>query len=347
MERRPPHDRPRPGQGGPPPRRPQHSQAAMPLTPFGPPPKPELFPPPPKPKRTADPIAKPGTSHVAEEELRIDAERVEVRAARKQVAAVPRQRRKRLLDEPALNPTDICRVLFSDDDMVVVDKTAGFPVNPGGAFAQRSVVRSLHAQGFDPVFPINLLDAEASGLVLFSRSAAAAKALRWNWRSSLCVRTYMTVVQGDIQGTAGRISHAIGAVATSTGLRHKTLTVEEGGRSAITEWKLLSRARGMSRLELTLKSGRCHQARIHLAAIGHPVVGDRLHGRNVGEVPIDALIDIPGKHLDGNGVPRGQIALHFYRIVMPHPITQQPMRWTAPVPRTMLALMPGPWIVPD
>lgn len=315
----------------------------MPLMPFGPPPKPELFPPPPKPERKAEPVAKPGTSHVAEEEQRIDAERSELRASRKQVAAVPRQRRKRNHEEPHHNPTDICRVLYSDSEMVVVDKSAGYPVNPTGAFVQRSVVRSLHAQGFDPVFPINLLDAEASGLVLFSRSAAAAKALRWNWRSALCVRTYVAVVQGDIPGTKGRISHAIGAVSTGTGLRHQTLTVEEGGRSAITEWKLLSRARGMSRLELTMKSGRCHQARIHLAALGHPVVGDRLHGRSLGEVPLDALVDIPGKHLDGNGLPRGQIALHFYRIAMPHPITQQPMRWTAPVPRSMVALMPGPW----
>lgn len=346
MERRPPFDR---GRSGPGPRRPQH-QIGAPLqqtSPFGPPPKPELIPPPPKPERKPDPIAKPGTSHVQEEVERLDAERTKMRASRAQVVPVPRKKRGKPAVEPPCAPTEVCRILFADEHLVVVDKSGGFPVTPTGAFHKRSVLMALRAQGIETAFPINLLDAEASGLVLLSRTAEAAQALRWNWRSKLCVRTYIAIVQGDIQGIKGRISHAIGAVSSSGGMRHRTLAVEEGGRAAVTDWKLQARSRGMSRLELNVKSSRCHQVRIHLAAIGHPVIGDRIHGRNVGEVPLEALVELPSKYQEGPVFPNGQIALHFFRVSMPHPVTQQEVRWQAPLPRAMTALMPGVWVMED
>lgn len=355
MERRRPGDRSTTGDRGRgpdptgPTGGPANRRSAPPMhVPLGPlPSKPDIPPPPPKPKRPPPAIAPPGTSNVRAEEQRLQVERAQ-RTARPRVEPLPPQpatQRRKPRREPDVAPTDICRVIFSDSSLVVVDKAPGFPVNPSGPFHQRSVIMALKAQGFDPCFPINLLDTEASGLVVLSRSPDAAKALRWNWRSELCERTYVAIVRGDIPGGRGRISLAIGAVRQGQRMLHKVMAIEEGGRAATTEWRLQARGRGYSRLLCKLRSGRCHQIRIHLAAMGFPVVNERLYSRTDVEVPLEALVDLPGRVDETPTLPAHQIGLHCQKIVLPHPITQQTMEWQAPLPRALTALMPGAWVV--
>ena len=320
---------------------------AMPLVPLGPPPKPDVPPRPPKEPRKAQPIAVAGTSNVralAEQEA---LERDDIRARRRAEALPPPppRKRKNRSKEPPVAPTSLCRIVHVDDDLVVVDKAPGVPVAPMGSFRERSVVRALHAMGYPTVYPINLLDAEASGLVVFSRSEQAAHALRWNWRSSLCVRTYVAVAMGDIPGNKGKISVAIGAVRQGLSIRHQALPVEQGGRPATTEWQLLARGRGMTRVQIEVKQGRCHQIRIHFATMGFPLVGDKQYGRGFNDVPLETLLDMPGKHSEVPGLPQGQIALHCSRITMPHPTNGQAMDWRVSVPRRLVALMPGAWTV--
>ena len=320
---------------------------SMPLIPLGPPGRLEVPQQPPKPARVNDPIAVPGTSNVRAQEALDQQERLEMRARRRAETLPPpvARKRKKPAKEPVVAPTALCRIVHVDDDLVVVDKAAGVPVTPSGAFRERSVVRALHAMGYPIVFPINLLDAEASGLVVLSRSEQAAHALRWNWRSSLCVRTYIAVAMGDIPGNKGKISVAIGAVRHGAAIRHQALPVEQGGRPASTEWQLQARGRGMTRVLLVVKQGRCHQIRIHFAAIGFPLVGDKQYGRGFNDVPLEALLDMPGKKGEVPSMPSGQIALHCSRIVMPHPTNGQTMDWHCSVPRRLMALMPGAWTV--
>lgn len=355
MERRRPGDRITPGDRGrgPGPAAPpgasggRRSSPSLPM-PLGPlPSKPDLPPPPPKPVRPPPAIAPPGSSNVRAEEERQRAERHQGTARRRVEpppphSAAPRKKPRR---EPEVAPHEVCRVVFADDWVVVVDKAAGYPVNPSGPFHQRSVVLALQAQGYAPCFPIHLLDAEASGLVVLSRSPEAAKALRWNWRSELCERSYVAIVRGDIPGGRGRISLAIGAARQGHRTLHKVMAVEEGGRAATTEWRLQARGRGYSRLLCKVRSGRCHQIRIHLAAMGFPVVNERLYSRNEGQVPLEALVDLPGRVDETPTLPPHQIGLHCQRIVLPHPMTQQVMEWQAPLPRALTALMPGAWVV--
>ncbi|MFZ4578452.1 MAG: RluA family pseudouridine synthase [Myxococcota bacterium] len=247
--------------------------------------------------------------------------------------------------EPSVPAEDIYTIVYTDADLLVVNKSAGFPVVPSGAFHRRSVLVALSEQGMGNLYPISLLDPEATGLVLLSRSEAAAQALRWNWRSNLCERQYLAVAQGDIAGARGRITLTIGAVRNGRTTKHQVLPLELGGRPAVTTWKLLARGRGLSRLLVTLQGGRCHQIRIHLAAIGFPIVNDRAYALQSTEVPLAALLDTPQKHHDASTLPPHQIALHCARVRMPHPITNQPMELTAPVPRILLDLMPGAWVV--
>ncbi|MSQ82170.1 MAG: RluA family pseudouridine synthase [Myxococcales bacterium] len=328
-----------PGSGGM--RRPGDSLASMPLIPLGPPGKPDIPPPPPKPVRVPDPIAQPGTSHVRQEEERQALEREQGKQRRREevLPVVARKRKGKLDKEPKLSANQICRIVHVDDAVIVVDKMAGVPVAPARGFRQRSVVHALHTLGYLTVYPISLLDMEASGLVLFSRSESAAQALRWNWRSRLCVRNYVAVLTGDLTGNKGKISVATGAVPHGTSIRHQALPVESGGRTGTTEWQLLGRGRGMTRVLCSLHTGRCHQIRIHFATIGYPVVGDKVYGAVHNEVPLEVLIDLPGRRSEGPKIAQGTVALHCSRIRMPHPTSQQPMDWQAPVPRRLTALM--------
>lgn len=316
-----------------------------PVLPFG---KPDLPPPPPKPERVADPIAEPGTSSVREEEAAQAQMREEARQRRRdavQHAPIARRKNKANANEPRLALKQICRIVHVDEDLIVVDKLAGVPVAPSRGYHRRSVIHALHQMGYPVVYPASLLDMEASGLVVFSRSEEAAQALRWNWRSRLCLRQYVVVVQGDLPGSHGKIAVASGAVREGNAVRHQALPVEAGGRTGTTEWKLLARGRGMTRLHCTIKSGRCHQIRIHFAAIGYPLVGDKVYGAVHNEMPLEALIEAPGKYNDSPHLAQGTVALHCCRIQIPHPTTQQPMDWQAPVPRRITSLMPGAWTV--
>ncbi|MCO4761021.1 MAG: RluA family pseudouridine synthase [Myxococcales bacterium] len=257
-------------------------------------------------------------------------------------ASKPRGRKRHR--EPNVAPADICGVVFCDQHLVAVDKHAGFPVLPSGAHRERSVIKALAAMGMGQVFPVNQLDREATGLVLLSRSESAAKALRWNWRSNLCKREFIAVAQGDVTGARGRITLPIGTVKEGGRIRRQV--VEDGGRSAVTHWRLLARGRGMSRMLITLNQGRCHQIRIHLAAIGHPVVNERLYLDRTTEIPLAALVDMPDvRKKDIRKMPSHQIGLHSYRVHIPHPMTNEALTLEAPIPRALTDLMPGAWVV--
>jgi 23S rRNA pseudouridine1911/1915/1917 synthase len=256
----------------------------------------------------------------------------------------PSKRNKR---EPVVAPADICSVMYCDDDVVAACKAPGFPVVPTGQYHRRSVQMALAELGFSGLFPVNLLDREASGLVLFSRTEAAAKSLRWNWRSDACERQFIAVVEGGITGARGRISLPIG-VPRGKGKgrqRRQVVPVDQGGRSANTKWKLLARGHGKSRLLVTLNAGRSHQIRIHLAAIGHPVVNERTYIVRTTEMPLNAMVEGSERNEEVRDLPNYQIGLHCLRIRIPHPSSNEPMDFKAPVPRALLDLMPGAWVV--
>ncbi len=294
-------------------------------------------------------------SHPGQDSQRLDPAHALERASARRPATKPKpkpliktaptsaDRRKRA--EPDVPLATICRIVHMDEYLIVVNKNAGFPVVPSGPFQKRSVLLALAAAGHGPLFPVHLLDPEATGLLLLSRTELAAQALRWNWRSSLCTREFIAVLQGDIAGGRGRITRAIGALQVGDHIRHDVVPGDQGGRNAVTSWCLLARGKGMARVRVTLHAGRCRQIRAHFAAIGYPIVGDRNYARARTDVPLGALVDLPTKYKEIENLPRNQIALHCSRIELPHPATQEMTVWQAPIPRAILALMPGAWIV--
>ena len=259
-------------------------------------------------------------------------------------AAAPRKPTTKHV-ELSVSPKDVCTVIYVDDALIAVNKAAGCPVVPTGAYRLRSVTGALQALGYGVTYPISLLDAEATGLVLLTRTPEAAKAMRWNWRSALCRREFVAVALGDIQGARGRITLPIGSVREGSQIRHQVMPIDQGGKAAVTTWKLIARGRMMSRLHISMTGGRTHQLRIHLSAIGFPIVGDKRYAAEMTSVPLHALVELPAKYADSTVVPPHQIALHCSLIRIPHPVTEQMMEFTAPVPRVLIGLMPGAWVL--
>lgn len=275
-------------------------------------------------------------------------------AARKRPAPVPKTPQGKTArkgmpvarrTDPPLSPKDVCTVIYVDHAMIAVNKAPGCPVVPTGPYKARAVTTAVAAQGYGVTYPINLLDAEATGLVLLSRTPEAAKVMRWNWRSDLCKREFVAIAQGDIDGARGRITFPIGSVRKGNQVIHQVMATDQGGKAAATSWKLIARGRTMARLQITMTGNRTHQIRIHLAAIGYPVVGDTRYGVEMSNTPIEALVGIPAKYADAVNLPPYQIAVHLGLIRIPHPETDQLMEFRAPIPRILINLMPGAWIL--
>lgn len=211
-------------------------------------------------------------------------------------------------------------VLYEDEDILVVDKGAGIPVHPSQNNYENSLgnfVAFYYAQkGECVVFrPINRLDKNTSGIVLIAKNAHSGHLLHSQTIEGGLGKEYTAIVEG-MPPEEGVIDAPIDRVDGSTIERQ----VQEGGKRAITLYKRLDTQGSISLLTVVTKTGRTHQIRVHLAYIGHPLVGDFLYGK---EDPERIL-----RH-----------ALHMGHLKFCHPITKEKMEFFSPLPNDMKKLL--------
>lgn len=166
-------------------------------------------------------------------------------------------------------------ILHRDDDLIVTDKPSGLLSVPGrGADKTASAVSYLQAI-FGEVHVVHRLDMDTSGLLVFARHKEALRSLARQFQDRRVEKTYIAVVEGRPGQIAGTIRLPIAAYSLARPLRH----VDPDGQEAITHWVRAASASGTSRLVLRPETGRSHQLRLHLAEIGHPILGDPFYGR--------------------------------------------------------------------
>jgi 23S rRNA pseudouridine1911/1915/1917 synthase len=229
---------------------------------------------------------------------------------------------------PALLPeADVAfGVVHVDDDVVVVDKPAGLVVHPGAGHHEGTLVGGLLARFPDladlattgvcaPDRPgiVHRLDKGTSGLLAVARTEAAYNGLVAQLSARSVERRYLALVEGTVADDRGEIDAPIGR-STRTPTK---MAIAAGGRSARTGYTVLERRsvpRPTSLLELKLESGRTHQIRVHMAAIGHPVVGDARYGAS------------------DPRLPGGRFFLHAFRLAFDHPVSGARLEFSAPIP---------------
>lgn len=228
------------------------------------------------------------------------------------------------------------RVVHRDADVIVVDKPPGVVVHPGGGNPRGTLVNGL--LGLCPELAnlpraglVHRLDKNTSGLLVVARNAASQLALGRELLARSVERRYLAVAEGRM--IAGeRVDLALGRDPRQR-LRQ---AVRPDGRPAVTHLRVRERFPAHTLVEARLETGRTHQIRVHMAAIGHPLVGDRRYGAR-GVAPPDAT---PAEASAVRGFARQ--ALHAYRLGFTHPASGQALAFTAPLPadlRDLLAVL--------
>ncbi len=217
-------------------------------------------------------------------------------------------------------------VLYQDQDIAVINKPAGLVVHPGVGNEQGTLVNALLEHfpeiGQMPVAPkrrgiIHRLDKDTSGVLLVARTAAAMHRLMEQFQARTVEKVYLTLVERPPKTQTGRIDAPIDRDPEN----RKRMKVQRGGRSAVSEFEIVTRYReGQALVRVRLLTGRTHQIRVHMAFIGAPVVGDMLYG------------------FRRQRLMRGQF-LHAARLCFDHPTTGQRMCFEAPLPARLSSIV--------
>jgi tRNA pseudouridine32 synthase / 23S rRNA pseudouridine746 synthase len=172
-------------------------------------------------------------------------------------------------------PVEI-HVPFADETLLVVEKPAGLLAVPGRGEAGSDCVAARVAARFADALVVHRLDMATSGLMLFARGAAAQRALSADFAHRRVGKRYFAVVAGLVDADAGTIELPLAADWPN---RPRQKVDPESGKPSLTRWRVLSRdaAGCRTRLELEPVTGRSHQLRVHLASVGHAIVGDALY----------------------------------------------------------------------
>ncbi len=214
-------------------------------------------------------------------------------------------------------------VLAEDQDVIVINKPPGLVVHPAEGSREGTLVHGLlhyDLKSFREMIDstmrpgiVHRLDKDTSGAMVIARNMFARQRLKEAFKERLTEKTYIAIVLGEVGAQTGTVETQIGRHPV---LRTKMAVVEEGGKYALTKYRVLGIGQGCTLLEVRIFTGRTHQIRVHVSHLHHPILGDHLYGGRGRDIPIQ--------------VPRQM--LHAWKLVFPHPRTGIMRQYMAPPP---------------
>lgn len=226
--------------------------------------------------------------------------------------------------EPEDIPLD---VVYEDADIIVINKPRGMVVHPAPGHPDGTLVNALMYHCGDSLSGIggerrpgivHRIDKDTSGLIVAAKNDMAHKGLSAQLSDHSLYREYEAVVTGHMRGDSGVIDKPIGRHPVD---RKRMAVTEKNSKAAVTHWKLLAEYRGYSHIQCRLETGRTHQIRVHMASIGHPLLGDGLYGAKC-----------PDKGLEGQ-------CLHARRLHLIHPVTGEELRFESALPEYFISVL--------
>ena len=211
------------------------------------------------------------------------------------------------------------RILFEDDDFIVIDKREGLlsvtigkehEVTAFGILQQYLKKKDARSR----LFVVHRLDRETSGVMMFAKNREFQIKIQHNWHENVIERKYIALVEGCVNQKEGRIVSYLSENPKS--LKMHSNRHNNGGQEAITNYKVLAGNDSYSLLEISLETGRKNQIRIHVQEMGHSVAGDKKYG--------------------GSESPIGRLGLHAYILSFRHPSTGKIFRFQAQIPKSFL-----------
>jgi 23S rRNA pseudouridine1911/1915/1917 synthase len=243
------------------------------------------------------------------------------------------------LDVPEVVPLDLTPapdiaivVVYEDDDLLIVDKPTGLVVHPSPGHSADTLVNGLLARAGASEYGgiagvarpgiVHRLDRHTSGLLMVAKHDGAQASLMAQLKARRVKKTYQALVQGSVSAAAGRIEAPIGRDPK----HRQRMAVVTDGRPSVTGYRVRERFAGWTMLELDLVTGRTHQIRVHLDAIGHPVAGDPVYGGATARRGPEGL---------------GRLFLHAWRLELNAPSDGHLIRATAPLPAELESVLDG------
>jgi 23S rRNA pseudouridine1911/1915/1917 synthase len=227
-------------------------------------------------------------------------------------------------------------VLFEDGDLIVIDKPPHMVVHPAHGHSSGTLVNALlfHCRDLSGIGGVtrpgivHRLDKGTSGVMVAAKNDAAHVSLARQFKDHTIGRTYLAAVKGEVGNSSGLIEKPLGRRPKD----RKRIGVREDGRRAVTNYEVIGRRAGISLVRLSPGTGRTHQLRVHLASIGHPILGDPTYG--------GSTRSLHGGAGEGACLAKNltRPALHALELAFDHPSTGKRMAFEAPPPGDLTGL---------
>lgn len=231
-------------------------------------------------------------------------------------------------------------VIYQDDEIVAINKPAGLPVHPSATYHKNTLtflLRERFGEGAPQI--AHRLDRETSGLLLCGRTHAAERALKLDFENRRVSKRYLAIVRGVMPEDHGRIELPMDRAKEGLHLLME-VSPEGEGYPAVTRYRVVARREDATLVALAPQSGRQHQLRVHLSALGFPIIGDKLYGPE-GSQPFLDYIETGMTDGLRRRLGHHRHALHAYEIAFHHPAGGEIMILRAPLSEDLVELWGG------